>query len=307
MDVANLTPKQRRVKQIWGMLALCICGAAVYELPYLSWSYYDAAVEFYRVSNAQMGYLMTMYGLACVISYLPAGYRYYDTKEMAVRYPFGYGLSYTTFEYSDLKLSAKEIKDTDTLTVSLKVKNTGSMAGKEIVQLYVADKTNAASRPVKELKNFAKVELAPGEEKVVAMELDKRSFAWYNTEISDWYAATGTYEILVGSSSRDILLKDAVQLTSTTKIPVKIHMNTTVAELLAEPKAKEIMSGLLKTMMANIGAGDEEGSAASEAISPEMSLKMMENSPLRTFRSFAGVSTQEVQALIEKLQAAVDQ
>ena len=235
------------------------------------------------------------------------GYRYYDTKEMAVRYPFGYGLSYTTFEYSDLKLSAKEIKDTDTLTVSLKVKNTGSTAGKEIVQLYVADKTNAASRPVKELKNFAKVELAPGEEKVVAMELDKRSFAWYNTEISDWYAATGTYEILVGSSSRDILLKDAVQLTSTTKIPVKIHMNTTVAELLAEPKAKEIMSGLLKTMMANIGAGDEEGSAASEAISPEMSLKMMENSPLRTFRSFAGVSTQEVQALIEKLQAAVDQ
>ena len=235
------------------------------------------------------------------------GYRYYDTKEMAVRYPFGYGLSYTTFEYSDLKLSAKEIKDTDTLTVSLKVKNTGSMAGKEIVQLYVADKTNAASRPVKELKNFAKVELAPGEEKVVAMELDKRSFAWYNTEISDWYAATGTYEILVGSSSRDILLKDAVQLTSTTKIPVKIHMNTPVAELLAEPKAKEIMSGLLKTMMANIGAGDEEGSAASEAISPEMSLKMMENSPLRTFRSFAGVSTQEVQALIEKLQAAVDQ
>ena len=224
-----------------------------------------------------------------------------------MRYPFGYGLSYTTFEYSDLKLSAKEIKDTDTLTVSLKVKNTGSMAGKEIVQLYVADKTNAASRPVKELKNFVKVELAPGEEKVVAMELDKRSFAWYNTEISDWYAATGTYEILVGSSSRDILLKDAVQLTSTTKIPVKIHMNTTVAELLAEPKAKEIMSGLLKTMMANIGAGDEEGSAASEAISPEMSLKMMENSPLRTFRSFAGVSTQEVQALIEKLQAAVDQ
>ena len=74
MDVAKLTPRQRRVKQIWGMLALCICGAAVYELPYLSWSYYDAAVEFYRVSNAQMGYLMTMYGLACVISYLPAGW-----------------------------------------------------------------------------------------------------------------------------------------------------------------------------------------------------------------------------------------
>lgn len=234
------------------------------------------------------------------------GYRYYDTKEMPVRYPFGYGLSYTTFAYSDLKLSAKEIKDTDRLTVSLKVKNTGDMAGREIVQLYVADKTGVVSRPVKELKNFAKVELEPGEEKTVIMELDKRSFAWYNTEISDWYAATGTYEILVGSSSRDIHLRDAVQLVSTTEIPVKIHMNTTVAELLAEPKAKEIMSGLLKTMMENIGAGDDGESAASEAISPEMSLKMMENSPLRTFRSFAGVSTREVQELIAKLQAAVD-
>lgn len=234
------------------------------------------------------------------------GYRYYDTKEMPVRYPFGYGLSYTTFAYSDLKLSAKEIKDTDRLTVSLKVKNTGDMAGREIVQLYVADKTGVVSRPVKELKNFAKVELEPGEEKTVIMELDKRSFAWYNTEISDWYAATGTYEILVGSSSRDIHLRDAVQIVSTTEIPVKIHMNTTVAELLAEPKAKEIMGGLLKTMMENIGAGDDGESAASEAISPEMSLKMMENSPLRTFRSFAGVSTREVQELIAKLQAAVD-
>ncbi len=79
------------------------------------------------------------------------GYRYYDTKEMPVRYPFGYGLSYTTFEYRDLQVSSGEMKDTDTLKVSLKVKNTGNRAGKEIVQLYVADKTGAASRPVKEL------------------------------------------------------------------------------------------------------------------------------------------------------------
>ena len=95
------------------------------------------------------------------------GYRYYDTKEMPVRYPFGYGLSYTTFEYSDLQLSADKIKDTDTLKVTLKVKNTGDRAGKEIVQLYVADKTGAACRPVKELKNFVKVELQPQEEKTV--------------------------------------------------------------------------------------------------------------------------------------------
>ena len=115
---------------------------------------------------------------------------------MPVRYPFGYGLSYTTFVYSDLQLSAKEIKDTDKLTVSLKVKNTGAVAGKEVVELYVADHTGAAFRPVKELKNFVKVELHPGEEKTVSMELNKRSFAWYNEEIHDWYAASGTYEIL---------------------------------------------------------------------------------------------------------------
>ena len=133
------------------------------------------------------------------------GYRYYDTKEMPVRYPFGYGLSYTTFEYSDLQLSSDKIKDTDKLKVTLKVKNTGNRAGKEIVQLYVADKTGAASRPVKELKNFVKVELQPQEEKTVEMELDKRSFAWYNTDIHDWYAASGEYEILDTRSWRLLL------------------------------------------------------------------------------------------------------
>lgn len=235
------------------------------------------------------------------------GYRYYDTKEMPVRYPFGYGLSYTTFVYSDLQLSAKEIKDTDKLTVSLKVKNIGAVAGKEVVELYVADHTGAAFRPVKELKNFVKVELHPGEEKTVSMELNKRSFAWYNEEIHDWYAASGTYEILVGSSSRDIRLKEHVTVLSTTKIPMQIHMNTTISELLAEPKAKAVISDLVDKMMVNMGGGAQEGTAASEAITPEMTLKMMENSPLRSLRSFAGLSTEEVQSLIEKIQETVNE
>lgn len=235
------------------------------------------------------------------------GYRYYDTKEMPVRYPFGYGLSYTTFAYSDLQLSAKEIKDTDKLTVSLKVKNIGAVAGKEVVELYVADHTGAAFRPVKELKNFVKVELHPGEEKTVSMELNKRSFAWYNEEIHDWYAASGTYEILVGSSSRDIRLKEHVTVLSTTKIPMQIHMNTTISELLAEPKAKAVISDLVDKMMVNMGGGAQEGTAASEAITPEMTLKMMENSPLRSLRSFAGLSTEEVQSLIEKIQETVNE
>ena len=235
------------------------------------------------------------------------GYRYYDTKEMPVRYPFGYGLSYTTFEYSDLQLSSDKIKDTDKLKVTLKVKNTGNRAGKEIVQLYVADKTGAASRPMKELKNFVKVELQPQEEKTVEMELDKRSFAWYNTDIHDWYAASGEYEILAAASSRDIRLKKTVYVESTTELPMHIHMNTTIGELLENPKTKAVVEGMTDSLIQHMGgSSEEENSAASEAITKEMSLKMMENSPLRSMRSFMGMTTEEIQEFIQKLQEAAD-
>ena len=235
------------------------------------------------------------------------GYRYYDTKEMPVRYPFGYGLSYTTFEYSDLQLSSDKIKDTDKLKVTLKVKNTGNRAGKEIVQLYVADKTGAASRPVKELKNFVKVELQPQEEKTVEMELDKRSFAWYNTDIHDWYAASGEYEILAAASSRDIRLKKTVYVESTTELPMHIHMNTTIGELLENPRTKGVIEGMTDSLIQHMGgSSEEEDSAASEAITKEMSLKMMENSPLRSMRSFMGMTTEEIQEFIQKLQEAAD-
>ena len=235
------------------------------------------------------------------------GYRYYDTKEMPVRYPFGYGLSYTTFEYSDLQLSSDKIKDTDKLKVTLKVKNTGNRAGKEIVQLYVADKTGAASRPVKELKNFVKVELQPQEEKTVEMELDKRSFAWYNTDIHDWYAASGEYEILAAASSRDIRLKKTVYVESTRELPMHIHMNTTIGELLENPKTKAVIEGMTDSLIQHMGgSSEEENSAASEAITKEMSLKMMENSPLRSMRSFMGMTTEEIQEFIQKLQEAAD-
>ena len=235
------------------------------------------------------------------------GYRYYDTKEMPVRYPFGYGLSYTTFEYKDLQLSADKIKDTDKLKVRLKVKNTGNRAGKEIVQLYVADKTGAASRPVKELRNFVKVELQPQEEKTVEMELDKRSFAWYNTQIHDWYAASGEYEILAAASSRDIRLKKTVYVESTRELPMHIHMNTTIGELLENPKTKAVIEGMTDSLIQHMGgSSEEENSAASEAITKEMSLKMMENSPLRSLRSFMGMRTEEIQELIQKLQNAAD-
>lgn len=235
------------------------------------------------------------------------GYRYYDTKEMAVRYPFGHGLSYTTFSYSDLTLSADQIRDTDTLRVSLKVKNTGNMAGKEIVQLYVADHTDCIFRPAKELKNFVKVFLEPGEEKTVSMELDKRSFAWYNTDLHDWYAAPGEYEILACASSRNIRLRATVRLTTRTRLPLAIHRNTTVAELLANPKTAAVISSMTDALAANI-SGDAENSseAAAEAITKEMSLKMLENSPLRSFKSFVGMDEKELADLIARLKDALE-
>jgi beta-glucosidase len=147
------------------------------------------------------------------------GYRYYDTVKQIVLFPFGHGLSYTAFEYSDLQLSQNQISGTDTLTVTLKVKNTGEVAGQEIVQLYVRDIESTVFRPEKELKGFAKVALQSGEEKEVSIELGKRAFAFYNPEIKDWQIESGTFEILAGASSRDIRLKANVEVTSAKPAP----------------------------------------------------------------------------------------
>ena len=138
------------------------------------------------------------------------GYRYYDTVEQDVLYPFGHGLSYTTFEYSDLQLSHRALPKTGGLTVTLKVKNTGQIQGQEIVQLYVRDIESTVFRPTKELRGFAKVTLQPGEEKAVSMELGPRAFAYFDTNLKDWHVEAGTFEILVGASSRDIRLSTTI-------------------------------------------------------------------------------------------------
>ncbi len=140
------------------------------------------------------------------------GYRYYDSADIDVVFPFGYGLSYTTFEYSDIKLSASSIKDTDSVDVSFKIKNTGSVGGAEIAQVYVCDKESTIFRPKKELKAFTKVFLNAREEKEVTLTLSKRAFAFYNVNISDWCVESGEFDILVGASSRDIKLNATVNV-----------------------------------------------------------------------------------------------
>ena len=142
------------------------------------------------------------------------GYRYYDTAKKDVLFPFGHGLSYTKFEYSDIRLSSESIKDTDTLTVSCKVKNIGGRDGAEAVQLYVKDCESTVFRPEKELRDFTKIFLKSGEEKEVSFTLSKRAFAYYNININDWHTESGEFEILIGASSRDIRLTAKVQVAS---------------------------------------------------------------------------------------------
>ncbi|OYD60185.1 UNVERIFIED_ORG: beta-glucosidase [Burkholderia sp. CF145] len=133
------------------------------------------------------------------------GYRYYDAKGIEPLFPFGYGLSYTTFEYSGIKVNAVRANgDHAAFTVSVAVRNTGKRAGAEVVQMYVHDGHSKSSRPVRELKGFQRVDLDPGETKVVKFSLNREALSYYNAEKSAWIAEPGEFTVEVGSSSRDI-------------------------------------------------------------------------------------------------------
>lgn len=185
------------------------------------------------------------------------GYRYYDKKEIEPLFPFGYGLSYTSFEYTGISIDKEEMLDNEILVVKVKVKNTGKIAGKEIVQLYVRDVESAVIRPEKELKGFEKVQLEPGEEKTVEFKLCKRAFAYYNVDIKDWCVESGVFEILAGSSSRNLLLKAEVKVNSTTVIKKKYTMNSTLGDIMSNPENAEFIIGMIKN--SPLGSSDSEG------------------------------------------------
>ena len=138
------------------------------------------------------------------------GYRYFTTAEKAVRFPFGYGMSYTTFAYSDMAA--------DEQGVSLTVTNTGSVAGTEIVQLYVAKKNSELFRPAKELKGFARVTLAPGEKQRITITLDDKAFRFWNVKANRWEIEGGEYELLVGASVEDIRLCEKISVHGTATV-----------------------------------------------------------------------------------------
>ncbi|MDY8023265.1 glycoside hydrolase family 3 C-terminal domain-containing protein [Paenibacillus polymyxa] len=182
------------------------------------------------------------------------GYRHYDTRDVKPLFPFGYGLSYTTFEYSQLQVDQRRIKDHEMLNVSVSVKNTGPIAGKEIVQLYVRDTESTVIRPEKELKGFRKLFLLPGEAQTVTFQLDKRSFAYYNVQLKDWHVETGTFEILIAKSSREMVLRESIEVESTVPLPKIITRDSTFGDLMEHPAGAEVVKSMLAA-----SAPSEEG------------------------------------------------
>ena len=139
------------------------------------------------------------------------GYRHFDTKGIAPLFPFGFGLSYTTFSYQNLMINKKIIRNDDVIKVSIDVTNSGKVQGKEIVQLYIQDVESSVERPTKELKRFEKVFLLPNETKTVMFELKKEDFSFYSETVNSWIVENGAFNILVGSSSRDIRLQGEIE------------------------------------------------------------------------------------------------
>ena len=219
------------------------------------------------------------------------GYRYYDSKEMPVRFAFGHGLSYTTFRIDNIRLSAASMDDDGTIDVSVDVTNTGDRAGKEVVQLYISDKNKTPDRPVKELKGFAKVALEPGETKTVTLTIDARSLSYYNEALKDWYAPNGTYGILVGDASDKIAVSADISFTTRKIPPMRLDPSITIGELLANPATAPIVGQMIAQAKGNSPIEMPDNDPMSEA--------MMKFMPLKSMISFGVMDKEKMLGLLQ--------
>ncbi len=176
------------------------------------------------------------------------GYRYYDTKRIVPHYPFGFGLSYTTFSYNNLKLSTHKLVNGEKLKITVDVKNTGNYEGKEVVQVYVRDEESYLLRPQKELKAFAKVALKPGEMKSVTIELTEDAFSYYLPNLKRFAVESGRFEILIGASSRDIRLQETVEFVSVDDVRLPLGMNDSFKDFLKDDRYEIYAKQLLKVL-----------------------------------------------------------
>ena len=212
------------------------------------------------------------------------GYRYYDTFRKQVTYPFGYGLSYATFDVHDATVAKTGPR---TAEVTVTVTNTSDVAGAETVQVYVAPPKAKVARPVHELKGFAKVALEPGESKNVTIALDDRAFAYWSERFDDWHVEGGTYTVEVGVSSRDIVSRIDVEIDDDGKI-MNLDEWSTFGEWLDDPIGAPILQHVL----------DDMGKEAGRPIIPDSALMVMflRSMPLRSLSVILGEAGEQVAA-----------
>lgn len=225
------------------------------------------------------------------------GYRYYEAKHMPVKWAFGHGLSYTEFKYDNIRVSSDKLDDDTSIGVSVDVTNIGSMEGKEVVQLYVSDKTGTPIRPIKELKGFKKINLQSGETKTVTLTIKARDLSYFNEALDDWFAPSGKYEILVGHSSDDIRQTIEVDFKTKKRIPFHVDGATTMGEIGADERTAPVLKEMMKQ------AGELFGVAEGQEPDP-MTAAMMESMPVKSLISFGG-SGEQVNMLIDELNNAL--
>ncbi|HSK53756.1 MAG TPA: glycoside hydrolase family 3 C-terminal domain-containing protein [Jiangellales bacterium] len=207
------------------------------------------------------------------------GYRGYDARDQAVSYPFGHGLSYTTFGYNDLELEVVGSVEAGDLRVAVRcrVTNTGDRSGAEVVQVYVRDPECSVARPVRELKGFVKVRLEPGESAPVEVELDQRAFAYWSTIFHDWLVEAGDFEIAVGASSRDLRLTGTLDIAAPSRL-APISATSTLEEWLADPAAAAALASLFADEAGQVGGFLAEGDL----------VRVIGNFPLDRLAAFPG-------------------
>ncbi|THG32826.1 glycoside hydrolase family 3 C-terminal domain-containing protein [Naasia lichenicola] len=222
------------------------------------------------------------------------GYRHYETVEAPVRYPFGHGLSYTTFQTSDFSV---ELTGDDTATAAVTVTNTGAVAGSHVVQLYVGTDAGPVRRPIRELRAFTKIALASGESRTVTLDLPRRAFAYWDTPLGQWVVAPGQYRVEVGEDSSTIIAEQEITLTGDVIIPV-LSLESTVGDWFAHPIAgPALLQGMAAAMT------DQQRAQAADQ---QDQLRMVESMPMKQFLAFTGdiIPITALEQLIEASKAA---
>ena len=234
------------------------------------------------------------------------GYRYYNTVRKPVLYPFGHGLSYTTFGYADLRLDKIEMTDGDELTVTVDVTNTGKTAGKEVVQLYVQNPSLHEVRPLRELRGFRKIFLEPGETKKVEFRLRKRAFAEWNPSMHDWFVPAGCYHIEICANAQEVLLEEKVMIKNAVPPKAVFTVNTPMGDIMAHPVGKQILDQALGSVMSMFDAARSDDEEEPGVMSDEMAAATAAAMPLRSMLSFSSdAKLEQLEQLVRAINQAI--